>query len=196
MSNRPLRSALLCLLPLLAAGITGCSGAPSAGPPLGTLQGPIILDSEPVLMGSVVASPMDPNYPTVTGVIRRDGTYVIEKVVSGPVRLSIELPPMPRDLDPRHAKGPPRKGGPKPEKGELPQSLASMGLPEEELKAWQSVLKIPKAYLNPQRPILLAFVQPGEEPTEFPLHLSSKPPGSPDPEDLPGDTPPPPPPPR
>src|SRR5262249_23577965 len=121
-----------------------------------------------------------------------------EKVVSGPVRVSIELPPMPPDLDPRRAKvfpkGPPGKGGPKPEQGELPRSLASMGLPEEELKMWQSVLRIPKAYLNPQRPILMAFVHPGEEPTEYDLILSSKPPVPPDPEDFPGAAPPPPPP--
>ncbi len=196
MAKRRLGS-VLCLLLLTAGGVIGCSGKGPPGPPLGTLQGRIMLDSEKVLMGNVVAAPLDPNGAITRGPIRRDGTYIVEKVTSGPVRLFLELPPLPPDADPRYQKVAPKAppGAPKMEQGpgEPPPGFARMELPEEELKAWASVVKIPKVYLNPQKTPLSTFVRPGDEPTEYDIHLSSKPSGPPDPEDLPSGAPPPPP---
>jgi hypothetical protein len=208
MANRKL-AFTNCLLFLLAVSIIGCSTKPPPAPPVGSLKGKVLLDSKEVRMGFVVARPLDHNQSgTVRGLIMPDGQYEIQNIPSGPVRLMIELPPLPPEMDPKLRKTIPKdpKGGPpKNEKDKkddnierTPGEAAIKGMPEQELLLWQSVEKIPKVYFNPERSPLHTIVRPGEEPTEFDIRLSLKPPGPPDPSETPGgpQLPQPPPPPR
>jgi hypothetical protein len=222
MVTRKLASTLALLL-LLSATLVGCSKKKVNTTPPGSIQGKVYLESEEICHGFIVATTMDQHNPqTVRTPINPDGSYLLENMPSGPVKIFIDLPPMPHDIDPRFAK-PMTRGGPvrpavDPEKDKVKAkdrdkesgkdkpkikerdpnkapnpALAMLGPPEEE-ESWAVVLKIPKAYLNPSRPIITAFVRPGKDPTHYDIVLKMKPPGPQEPEDLGGENPPPPPP--
>jgi len=165
----------------------GCSSPAPPAPPVGTLKGTVTLDSLTVPKGFVVVVGMDPNSALGRGAINADGSYTVENAPAGPVRLFIELPPLPPDMDPRLAarpKGPPGAGK---GAGEAPpQPFAGMDdLPQDERRALEIARSIPKSYLSPHTTPLVFAVQPNEM-TEFDIRLSSKAIGLPDPSELPG----------
>src|SRR5262245_52625238 len=90
------------LLLMLLVVTFGCSReADPALLPVGQLEGKVTLDSKPVQAGVVVAVPFDMHTGVpAKGIIRPDGAYTIENAPGGPVRLYLEVPPMPPELNP------------------------------------------------------------------------------------------------
>jgi hypothetical protein len=183
-----LRVGILLLLPTAALGCSYVAEPPQI--PVGTLEGKVTLDSKPVLAGFVCAVPLDTHTGVpARGVIRQDGAYTIENAPGGPVRLYLEPPPMPPELNPllkHHFSQPPhmqpgKRGGDK----EAPTRPELEGVPEELQKAWASLDRIPKHYFSAERTTVMAVVNPGDT-TQFDIRLSSRAFGPPDPNELPG----------
>src|SRR4029079_5711876 len=95
---------------------------------------------------------------------------------SGPVRIIVELPPIPREMDPTKragGEGAPRLKVPEKDKAgapiksekDLPEAAPLFhSMPEVEQRAWESVMKIPKCYFDMRRTPLQVMVNPTTDP--------------------------------
>jgi hypothetical protein len=84
-----MRRALWPLPLALAAALSGCGGG-------ATLSGKVTYQGQPVTSGSVIV--LNADGTAESGVIRPDGTYTVEGVQKGPVKVGVLSP------DPAHAR--------------------------------------------------------------------------------------------
>jgi hypothetical protein len=139
-------AAVLCSAVILA--IAGCSGANDC-----TLAGKVTYQGKPVICGTVIVVGADGIRQT--GRIDSDGTYFVEKLVAGPVKISVESPAPENPAD-RPAR-PPRPEGP----AERPPDYK----PPDRAK-W---VRLPGQYADPDQSGLTTTVSSGKNPFDIPL---------------------------
>ncbi len=133
----------ICLLALglLLPALSGC-GAKS-----GTISGKVTYKGNPVGGGTVTF--LDSKQRAASSPIGADGSYSIEKVAPGPVKIGVMPPPAPTKLPRGMTMDPSKMGASGAEKSPGP----AVGPP----------VKIPKEYNDPEKSGLTFTVQTGQQ---------------------------------
>lgn len=134
---------------LATLAFTGC------GPPTADLTGKITYQGKPVVYGSVVV--IDASGTTKSGTIQPDGSYRIDNVRVGSVKVAVSSPPPPGT--PAVGKQDPRDTSDKPPEPPPPPA------PPEVIKNW---VQLPNKYGDPTQSGLTGEAKSGE-PLNFEL---------------------------
>jgi hypothetical protein len=144
----------LVFLPLLAAlAAAGCSGSSS-----GTVTGQVLYMGKPVKGGSVTFVSTE-GKRAVSVQIKEDGTYKMEKVPAGNVRICVDT----ETLNPEKQARRPTYSAPKDAK--LPEGYNTGG----QADAARLYVKIPPQYADPERTSLTYTVTGGSQEYDIPL---------------------------
>jgi len=161
---------LLLSLPILASG---------CGDAVGTVTGTVTYKDKPLPGGSITFLPKEG--VAVNGTIEKDGTYRVDKVPVGEVKISIDTfasrtgASRPTTGGPPIAGGPPGGGGPPKDRGGPPKDTLPKDVDPKNFdpaaieKERDKNVKLPEKYLDPNKSGLTFTVQKGKQTHDIPL---------------------------
>ena len=149
-----LREGVNCCLATLAlatcAGLSGCGGAST-----GTVSGKVLYNGTPLKGGNVTFVPEAQGEHSIISAIGEDGSYSVEKVPVGAVKITVETKSLkPKTNVPAYAPPPGSPGGYQPPD---PNAMA------------KRYVAIPDSYSDPEKSGLTCTVKGGSQPYDITL---------------------------